>query len=466
MDTNPSQHNLSEGSIARHVLRMVPPMAVAFLALMAFNLVDTFFVSRLGTLPLAAMGFVFPIISFFILVGVGIGVGLSSCASRAIGAADIRRTRQYATYGLVLAFLLFLVLSVLGFLFREPLLRLVGAEGEALDLASTYLAIWLAFNPVGILPMVANNLIRATGDTLRPASVMIAGALFNGILDPLLIFGIGPFPEMGIAGASLATGIARTLPLVFSIYYLHHHYRLLTPEWAGWAVFRRESIEITRQSLPPAATNMLTPLTVGIITRLIARYGETAVAGTAAGTRIEQFLYLIPMALGTTLVPILGQNWGSGRLDRVRQAWLGISAVSIAYSFCIFIIMFFLSTPVARIFSDDPEVQKYIVSYIRIVLAGSILLHSAIHTTFGFNALGKPFRAGTLTAIRLVVLVWPLAMLGATLFQVRGVFAGIAIANFTSGLVAMLWFHHTLKQSEAEPPRPEEAPCADVAPEA
>jgi len=152
--------------------------------------------------------------------------------------------------------------------------------------------------------------MRATGDTLPPSIALSASAVLNVILDPIFIFGFGPVPAMGIKGAALATGIARLVSLSWSFGLLHYRCELLTRHWTGFREMFRYWGEILHVGLPNAATSMLNPLAMGVITRFIAGYGESAVAATAAGQRIEHFTYLVPMAMGASLVPIIGQNWG------------------------------------------------------------------------------------------------------------------------------------------------------------
>lgn len=421
-------------------------MVVGFFAMLAFNLADAWFVSRLGTTSLAAIGFTFPLIMIFYSIGLGLGIGTSSCVSRAIGQGNHDRVGHLTSCSLLLTLLVMGLLAVIGEIYAPAILRLMGAQPETFGPALSYMRIWFCFAPLAVLPMVGNNAIRATGDTLRPGLIMASGAVLNIFLDPLFIFGWKVFPAMGVPGAALATGVSRMLTLVVSIILLRYRYRMLTFLWTGWYNLLNAWRRILFVAAPAAATNLLLPITSGVIIHLISGFGEEAVAATTAGQRIESFAYMIPMAMGTTLVPIIGQNWGAGKLDRVRRAWILTNCYGIIYSILMLLTALLFAPTVAGWFSRDPEVIRLIAAYLRILLTGAILLHSTVHTGFAFNAVEMPLHASWLTVIRLVGFVLPLAWIGARLAGVPGVYTGMACGYLLSGTVALLWFSRMLKK--------------------
>ncbi|MDK2858299.1 MAG: hypothetical protein PWQ29_1502 [Verrucomicrobiota bacterium] len=441
--------DLTRGSLGRHILQMTPPMVIGFFAMMVFNLSDAWFVSRLGTTSLAAIGFTFPPVMFFFSISMGIGIGTASCVSRAIGQGDHDRVAHITTYSLLLTLLVMGLLTMVGRFLMPSVLRTMGAGQDTFGPALGYMRIWLYFAPIVSLPMIGNNAIRSTGDTLRPGLIMASGAVLNIILDPIFIFGWKGFPAMGVPGAAIATGISRMLTLVLSLALLRYRYRMLTFLWTGW----RKLIEAWRSVLfvaaPAAATNLLLPVTNGIIIRLIAGFGKEAVAATTASQRIETFAYMIPMAMGATLVPIIGQNWGAGRLDRVRGAWIRTNWYGITYASLCLVIALLFAPVVAVWFSQDPIVVRLITLYLRIILVGAVLLHSTVHTGFAFNAIGLPLHAAGLTAIRLFAFTLPLVWLGSQIAGLIGVYAGMAVSYVLSGAVALLWFSFVLKKKKS-----------------
>ncbi len=438
--------DLTEGSLGRHILRMTPPMVLGFLSMVIFNISDAWFLSRLGITYLAAIGYTFPLVMIFQNIGMGIALGTASCVSRAIGKNDTDHVRHLTSYSILLAAVVLVVMSIAGQLLLRYLLEAMGAKGETFAAAQTYMRIWFCYAPFGILPMIGHNAMRATGNTLQPGLIIASGALLNLILDPLLIFGIGIFPALGMAGASIATGIARLWMLIWCFSLLYFRFNLLSFQWTGVRKMLEAWRDVLYVAAPAAATNMLMPVTNGIILRIISGFGQHAIAATTAGQRIEGIAYMIPMAMGSTLVPILGQNWGARRLDRVRGAWIRTNCYGSVYSVLCLILVFFFGRQIAGIFSHKPEVNRLIVIYLRIMLSGAIMLHMLVHSGFAFNAIGKPIHASVLTAVRLLLFVLPLAWLGSKLAGVAGIYFGNSLGHVLAGTVAILWFSGTLRK--------------------
>jgi putative MATE family efflux protein len=427
---------------------MTPPMAAGMFAMMAFNLTDTWYISRLGVKPLAAMGFTFPVVMLFHAFAMGLGLGTSSCVSRAIGSRNGDKVQSLATYSLLLGFCVMFAFTVTAWIPLRMLFLMLGAEGETLEMTLGYMRTWFLFAPVAALPMIGNNAIRATGDTLRPGIIMSIAAGVNIVLDPIFIFGWGPVGAMGMKGAALATGLSRLITVFWSIYIMHHHKQLITLRWHGAARLLISWREILSVAIPASGTNILMPITMGLVTRLIASHGEHAVAATAAGQRIEMFSYIIPIAIGSVLVPVIGQNWGGGKIARVRSAYIMAVGFGIGYAAICFVLSFPLGPLVAGLFSDTPRVIELIVRYIRIILAGSAFMHIIAYTGFAFNAIHKPLSAALLTIIRLVGLVIPFAWIGSRTFGITGIYGGISSAHVVCGIFALTWFTRTLNTSE------------------
>ena len=233
---------LTEGSVGWLLVRLTLPMIMGILSMVVYNLVDTFFVSRLGKLQMAALTFTFPVVLFVGSVAHGLGVGTSSLVSRAIGANNLKRVRRLSTDSLVLSFSAVALFAAAGLLTINPLFRMLGADEKILPYIREYMTVWYPGMLFVVFPMVGNNIIRATGDTKTPGLVMLIGALINSVLDPLLIFGsdavpvIGPLlgsigliiKPLGIRGAATATLIGRSFTFTIALYILGHREKFLT----------------------------------------------------------------------------------------------------------------------------------------------------------------------------------------------------------------------------------------------
>ncbi len=219
--------DVTTGSLKRHLVRLTLPTIGGMFAITIFNLTDTFFISRLGTNALAAMGFTFPIVMLVGSVSMGMASGAGSVLARAMGKQDHHLMNRIATDGILLSILVVLIVSCIGLFTMDPLFRFLGAPDETLPLVKEYMTIWYIGVIAFIMPPVGDSSMRAMGDMKRPLIVMLVCAVLNAILDPILIFGLFGFPAMGMAGASLATIISRFVGMLTTLSFIHFHYGLL-----------------------------------------------------------------------------------------------------------------------------------------------------------------------------------------------------------------------------------------------
>ena len=209
MQNNRSTAKLIEGPIGKTLTKMTIAMTFGLMGMVAFNLVDTFFVGKLGTDQLAALSFTFPVVLVVSSIALGLGFGASAVISRAIGEGDHHKVQRLTTDSLLLSVIIVICFVIIGLFTIEPLFKALGATSKIIPYIKTYMRIWYFGMPFVVVPMVGNNAIRATGDAKTPSIIMLIAVCVNTVLDPLLIFGIGPFPELGIKGAAIATVISR-----------------------------------------------------------------------------------------------------------------------------------------------------------------------------------------------------------------------------------------------------------------
>jgi len=444
---------LTEGPVGRHLVSLTIPMIWGILAFMTFNVADTYFVGRLGSSQLAAMSFTFPVVMILFSIGIGLGAGTSSIVARAIGVGDRERVKRLTTDGLILAFLTVVVLSILGVLTIDPLFSAMGAGPDLLPMVRDYMVIWYIGIVFLVVPMVGMAAIRATGNSRLPSLVMIAAALVNILLDPLLIFGLLGFPRLELQGAAIATVIARAFTLVVALWMLHFRLHMLTLAWPGWARVGRSWAAILHVGLPAAGTNVIIPLATAVVVAMIATYGPEAVAGFGAATRIEAMTLVIFYAMSAIIGPFVGQNLGAGKPARIEQAMRLSVCFCFGFGALIAVLLWNFAEPLARLFSDDPLVVTVAASYLVIVPisyggAGVVMIANA-----AFNGLGLPGKAVAVSVTRVVVLYVPIAYLGSRLMGVNGIFAAAAFANLSVGLATYLLVRRACRQR-----KPAEAP--------
>lgn len=433
---NPKGAALVEGAVSKTLVNLTIPMILGILGMVAFNLVDTYFVGQLGTVELAAMSFTFPVVMIVSSLAFGIGMGGSAVISRAIGEGDRSKVRRLTTDLLLLALVAVITFVIIGLLTIEPVFRLLGATPEILPRIKEYMSIWYLAMIFLVIPMVGNNAIRATGDTRTPSFVMLVAVFVNVLLDPLLIFGWGPIPRMELAGAALATAISRAVTMVVAVYVLYYREKMVTFTWPGFRAIFNSWRRIMYIGFPAAATNMITPLSMGAITALVATYGAAAVAGFGVATRIDMFALTVIMALSSVLGPFIGQNLGAGRLDRVQSAVRQSELFSVAWGLFMLLIFGIFGRYIAALFNDDPAVIENVVLYL-LLLPLSYGFQGILRlSAFALNVLEKPFYATALTVLQMFVLYIPLAHLGSALYGLTGIFAAAATAHIVAGIVA------------------------------
>ena len=442
--------DLLEGDIGSTLKRMTIPMILGMVMMMSFGLIDTFFVSLLGTDPLAAISFTFPVTFTVISLNIGLGIGTSAIIGKLQGSKALTKSKLYASGSLMLSVLLVGALALIGFFTIEPVFRLLNASEQLMPYISDYMGLWYLSSIFLAMPMVGNSVLRACGDTRTPSIVMAAGGGLNALLDPLFIFGLGPIPAMGIKGAALATFIAWVVGAMWILYILSVKKKLMLPRLLTLKELRESSREILKIGLPAAGANMLTPIAGGVMTAVVASYGAEAVAAWGVGNRMESIASIVVLALSMTLPPFISQNVGAMQVDRVKQAYSLTLKFVLVWQFIIFLVMWSLSSWIAVAFANEAEVSALIQLFLMIVPLGYGMQGIIILTNSSLNAMHRPMMALVLSIIRLFVFFVPISVAGSLLFGLKGLFAGNVIANVVMASVSFIVFKRAIAQLEAE----------------
>jgi len=437
---------LTEGDPGKTIMKLTGPMMVGMVGMVIFNIVDTLYVGRLGTRALAAMSFTLPVVMLQGSISMGLGVGASAVISRAIGGGNREQVKRLTTDSLFLSVLIVTAFVILGFLTVDPLFRLLGAEGELLILVKQYMRIWYVGVPFVVIPMIGNSAIRAAGNTVIPSTIMLTAIAVNIVLDPLLIFGIGPFPRMELAGAALATVIARSTTLVVSLLVLRFRFDMLSSRIPVWKELRASWGRVLYIGVPAAVTQVILPFSMAIITRMVAGFGPAAVAALGVGTRVEMFVLSPLMALGSVLVPFIGQNLGADRPDRVKAGLVFGFRFALILGAGAFILLLLTGKMIGRAFNPDAEVIQIIWQYLTIVSVGYGLQGILLISANSFSAMGRPYRSAALNLFRMFGLYIPLALLGSRLFGLPGIFAGASISAVLAGSAGGVWVMRTVSK--------------------
>jgi putative MATE family efflux protein len=428
--------NLLQDTIRPTLLRMTLPMMVGIVSLMLFNLADIYFVSLLGTAPLAALAFTFPVTFSVVSLAIGFGIGTSAILARLIGEEQQEKAAELATDNLMMTLLLVLGISLIAPFFMTPLFTLMGATEEQLPYILAYMNIWWFGAVFLVTNMVANSALRARGDTKTPALVMAVSSVLNMLLDPLLIFGWGPVPAMGIQGAAMASVISWTGVFFVVIYVLYQRYQLII---LMRPVARRvfgHWLTVMKIGVPAALSNMMTPIAGGVLTAMVAQHGAEAVAAFGVGNRLESLSLLVCLALSMTLPPFVSQNFGAGQIHRVITAYQGAIKFALIWQLLVFVLLWIFRESVADLFAASELIKAPLLMWLSIVPLGFGVQAVIFLSASTLNALHQPLRAMRISILRLFVFFIPMAWIANEVWGLQGMFGAFVVANSAASLVA------------------------------
>jgi len=425
--------------ILKTMLRISLPAMIAFTFHTAFNFVDRIFVSRLGEIELGAIGMAFTLQSILLAIGAGMGIGTSSLISRLIGAD--RREDASSAAGQV-----FLIIGVLGVFFAAAgpwlsrgLFSLIGASEEMTPFIHSYTDILLAFSVFQFAAMIGNGILRGEGNTVTPMQVMIVGNLINLILDPFLIFGWGPFPALGVRGAAIATVAGRVASTLFLLYSLFKRDNIVKPRLNLRQIAWNHLRGIFGVGGPTLLANLANSLGLSLIYILLKPYGDAVKATFTIGFTYQQIAFLPVLGVAQGVLTMTGQNWGARKTDRIRRIVLIATGLTVLILAVISSIIAAGAGGFISIFTDNPEIVSIGRTMLLILCLGFPFMAVSRVLVSVFHGLGMGMRSLILTLLSVIVIVLPMALLGARLFDLPGLWGGMTLGHLTSGVVGFLW---------------------------
>jgi putative MATE family efflux protein len=438
------------GSTMRHVVVMAGTGAIGLVAVFAVDLVNLFYISRLGDRAIAAaVGFAGAVGFFQISISIGLTIGVTATVSRRLGAGDIAEARQFATSGTLLAACLTAIVGLGTVALVGPILDMLGAAGETRTLAARFLTIASPSLPLMATGMCLSGVLRAVGDPRRAMNTTLFAAIATAGIDPLLIFGAG----LGLEGAAISTVIARVILAGVAWHGVVRRHRLLGA--VTGPRFRADTGPILAIAGPAVATSIATPLGAAFVTHSMAAFGPQAVAGLATIDRITPVAFGLVYALSGAVGPILAQNFGAGRPDRVRQAMRDSLAFVLAAVCLAWLVLALGQGFIVQAFSAE-GVTAELVRLFCSVLAGSFVFAGSLFVAnAAFNNLGHPLLSTLFNWGRATLGTIPFVAYGSR-FGPEGVLVGQALGSVAFGIAAVVVAFRVLPRPEGV--RPEEAP--------
>ncbi|EBA11141.1 MATE efflux family protein [Roseobacter sp. CCS2] len=429
-------------------------MVFGIIAVISVSLIDTYYVGQLGTQQLTALSFTFPVTLTVSSLAIGLGAGASSVVSRAVGGGEDDDAKRLATDSLALALILVICVATIGYFTVDPLFAMLGASGEVLDMIGQYMRIWFMAIPLLVVPIVANSIVRAVGDTFWPSVVMVSSAVTNIAITPIFIFGWGPVPAFGIEGAAIGTLVAWLVTVFGAFALVAVREKMIVFKLPPASALYKSWKRVLAVGVPASVGNAVNPIGIAVATAILASFNEVIVAGFGVATRIESLSVIPMLALSSAIGPFAGQNWGAGKCGRVAEA-LKVSYIVCAVWAGVLALFFWIAAePIVGVFSQEAEVISAATTYLTIVPISIWGYGVVIITAGAFNALGRSHYGLGLYLIRTAVLYVPLSFVASLLAGSEAVFYAIAVANALAGIAVGAFALHWLSNHKAPEPAP------------
>lgn len=431
--------------ISKAIILLSIPMVLEMIMESVFALVDIYFVSRLGAQEVAVVGITESLMTIIYAIGMGLSVGATALVSRRIGEKNPRAAAQAAVQAIIAAVGISIVFSVIGIIYAKDLLRFMGASEETIEMGYQYPQIMLGGNAVIMLLFVINAVFRSSGDAAISMRVLWIANLLNIALDPLLIFGLGPFPELGVKGAAIATNIGRGIAVLYQLYLLmkgNHRIRIRLQD-----IRLQLGIiwKVVKLSLGAMGQNIISHSSWVFLVWVITSLGENVIAGYTIAIRILIFVLLPAWGMANAAATLVGQNLGAKQPERAeRAAWIvgGVNMVLLSLVSVVFVsvphvfINFFVEQAM------EPEAWQAAITCLRIVSFGFLIYAIGMVMVQAINGAGDTATPIWLNFIAFWVIEIPLAWILTNLADlgVHGVCYAILAAETALAIMAMYIF--------------------------
>lgn len=433
------------GSTMRHVVVMTLTGSLGLVFMFLVDVTTLFWVSRLGDEGLmAALGFGWTIQFFTISSGIGLMIASMALVSKSIGQGKLEQARQQTTSAALYTFVFQLFTAAVVVIFRREILAFAGAEGQTLEDAARFLLISVPSLPFMALGMVGSAVLRSIGDAVRSMSVTMSAGLVAMVVDPLFILGFG----WGFEGAAWGIVVSRTVSAILSVWFVVRVHDMVGPvsRAALHALFK----PFLAIAIPAVMTQLSTPFGNYILTKVISVYGDSAVAGWAVVSRVAVLAFGGIFSLSGAIGGIVGQNFGAGQMERVKQTYMDALIFCAAYTVLSWGILALLRNPVANLFGLEGLSREVFVAFMLIGAGGYMFAGALFVSNAAFNNLGKPIYSTFCNWFRDGILILPCCVMMGWWLAAPGVVYGQALAAVLAGTAAMIWGWRFVRQLAAQ----------------
>lgn len=442
--------DLLQGPILPTLLKLSYPILIAMFFVTVFNIVDTFYVSRLGDDAITAMGFTFPIYMFLIAIGAGVTIGISSAVARALGAGDKEFAAETGKQGVALALAIGLFIALIGIPIAPKVLTFMGAEGDIFQMSYDYVSVIIFAGIAKYLLHVFDGTLRGEGHTGASMRMLLVASISNIILDPFFIFGIWFFPRLEVKGAAIATAISWVIGCLYALDYYRRGKGIFNLDFSRFTLGWQHLQEIVTVGVPASMNQGFLSLSLLFFNYILMRLplGNTLVAAFSIGFRTEAIMILPLVGLSAGTVIMAGQNFGAGKLQRVEEIFLQGRKFLFQIMILMGIVIIALSPYLIKIFSTDPAVVKYGSQYFQFTALTYCFLGAGLLANATFQGMGCGYPPFINILIRLLFFQVAGAFFFTLCLQLgpRGAWGAVALANVGFGTISSLWVRSYLNR--------------------
>lgn len=440
---------LLKGNILKALIALSVPIMATSLLQMAYNMTDMIWVGRIGSNSVAAIGAAGMFVNLANGIGAFLRVGGQVCVARNYGAGDSEKAALYARNALQTGFIIAVIYGAFVCVFRKACIGFFGfTSPDVIHDAEIYLLIMGIFIFYNFVNPVCTAVISATGNSRTPFRVNTTGLLINMIADPILIFGLGPFPHMGVAGAAIATIMAQTA--VFILYYIYMK--------RDEKVFRRMEFlkpvdkdvirPIAKIGMPASVQGVMFTGISMVIGRIVASFGEAAIAVQKVGIQVESISYMAADGFSVATNALIAQNYGAEQFDRAKEGYKTALKVIMLWGIFTSSVLIFLPEYIFKVFITEPDVIPLGVNYLRILGYSQFFMCMEILTANAFAAYGKTTIPSTVSIIFTGMRIPASILLGKTALGLNGVWWSISLSSVLKGIILVSLFALFMKKSE------------------
>jgi putative MATE family efflux protein len=434
--------NYTEGSIARASFLLAVPMILEMAMESVFAIVDIFFVAGLGAEAVAAVGLTEAVISLLYAIAIGVSMAATAMVARRIGEGNPVAAATVAGQAMWVGITISVLVGMTGYWYAPDILRLMGGNDSLIAAGGSYTQIMLTGSFTIVFLFLNNAVFRGAGDASIAMRALILANGINIVLDPMLIYGVGPFPEMGIAGAAVATNTGRGIGIVYQLYYLCSRSHRIQLMWHHMRLQLGIIFQLLRISVGGISQFLIATASWVFLMRLVAQHGNEAVAGYTIAIRVIIFVILPSWGLSNAVATLVGQNLGAGKPLRAEQTVWKVARYNLVYMVSVALVLIFFPDWVMSFFSSDPEVIRNGMQSLRILSYGFVFLAVGSVVTQAYNGAGDTMAPTWINAFAFWVVQIPLAwtLANGLAWGPEGVYWSVFIADMTMSLVGTYLF--------------------------